>query len=90
MDSIELQKLRAAIDKIDSFIVRALAKRIIRSEKVGLLKKKVDGKVVDEKRKKQMIATRVALGKKKGLSPTLVREVFEAIHRDSVKIQKNI
>ncbi len=90
MDSIQLRKLRAAIDKIDSYIVAALAKRVIRSTKVGLLKKKVGGKIVDEKRKKQLIAARVAMGKKKGLSPALVREVFEAIHKDSVKLQKRV
>ncbi len=90
MDSLELIRLRAAIDKIDSYIVAALAKRVVRSKKIGELKNKVGGKIVDEKRKKQLIASRVALGKKKGLSPVLIREVFEAIHKDSVKIQKKV
>ncbi len=89
MDLVELRKLRAAIDTIDSYIVVALAKRVLRSKKIGALKKKSGAKsVVDTRRKKQLIAARVALGKKKGISPTLIRAVFEAIHKDSVKIQK--
>lgn len=91
MDLVELRKLRAAIDTIDSYIVAALAKRVLRSKKIGALKKKSGAKsVVDTRRKKQLIATRVALGKKKGISPTLIRAVFEAIHKDSVKIQKRV
>lgn len=91
MDSLELIRLRAAIDKIDSYIVVALAKRVLRSKKIGALKKKSGANsVVDTRRKKQLIAARVALGKKKGISPTLIRAVFEAIHKDSVKIQKRV
>ncbi len=86
----KLASLRKEIDRVDASIVRAFAKRATLSRKIGALKKKGGGAVTDEKRKKQLIATRVALGKKRGLSPALIREVFEAIHKDSVKIQKRV
>ncbi len=90
MDRPDLRRLRAAIDAVDSVIVSALAKRATLSRKIGALKKRGGGAVIDEKRKKQLIAARVSKGKKKGLSPLLVREVFEAVHKDSVKIQKRV
>jgi chorismate mutase len=84
-----LELLRKEIDRADSALLTILAKRVLRSKKIGALKKKSGAKsVVDAKRKKQMIAARIALGKKKGLSPRLIREVFEVIHKDSVKIQR--
>lgn len=83
-----LELLRKEIDRADSALLTILTRRVLCSKKIGQLKKKMGGKVVDEKRKKQMIAARIALGKKKGLSPHLIREVFEVIHKDSVKIQR--
>ncbi len=90
MHAQKLIELRTAIDKVDAAIVGALAKRGDLSRRIGALKKKSGAEVEDAKRKKKLIALRVVLGKKKRVSPSLVREIFEAIHTDSVKIQKRI
>ena len=90
MNSAELRRLRIAIDSTDAALVAVLVNRAGLSQKVAALNKKAGEKVVDEKRKKQLIATRTVLGKRKGLSPTFMRKLFKLIHDESVRIQKKI
>lgn len=75
-----IKDLRKQIDEIDESIVTLLAKRMERVKKIGQLKKKNNIPALDESRFKKVIKS------KKGF----VKKIWEIIHEEALKIEKNI
>jgi chorismate mutase len=59
-------------------------------KKIGQVKKKYNIPVLQKKRWKDVIATRVKGAQKKGLDGKFVSRFLKTIHDEAVKIQKSI
>ena len=77
---IQLENLRKQIDKIDESVVALLVKRMETVKKIGQLKKKNNIPALDESRFKKVMES------KKGF----IRKIWEIIHEEALKIEKNI
>ena len=83
-----LAALRRKIDGVDAAIITALAKRKKLELRVGAYKRKKGMKLLDTKRRKEMLAVRVRQAKKKGVQPDLAQRLFSLIHQHSLSTQK--
>ncbi|NLD35592.1 MAG: bifunctional chorismate mutase/prephenate dehydrogenase [Desulfatiglans sp.] len=79
----ELEKSRDRIDQIDLKIIDLLAERQAEVEKVIEIKKKSNLPVRHPAREEDMISSRRALAKEKGLDPDYVEELFRSLLRQS-------
>ena len=78
----DLNKLRGEIDKTNKDIIKALARRFVISEKVGIYKKKNGLKPFDPKREKEMFKKMEAVAKQEKVNPELVVKIFKLITKD--------
>lgn len=76
----QLEDLRKQIDEIDESIVTLLAKRMKIAAKIGRLKKRNNIPVLDQSRWQKIVKS------KKGF----IKKIWEIIHKESLKIEKNI
>lgn len=83
----KLQLLRRRVDQLDMSILLILAARFCLVKEIGALKRGNGIPVVDDSRFKRMMARLTRAGKQVGLSPRLVRVLWDLIHRESVRIQ---
>ena len=83
----KLRQLRGAIDKADISLVTLLALRTELVKEIGAHKHKHGMAVRDEKRRNEVLASRIAHGKKLGLSEELVRILFEKILDSAEKVE---
>ena len=85
-----LASLRREIDAVDKAILAALSKRKKLERAVGVYKRKHRIKLLDTKRRGEVLKTRVAQGTAKGIQPELIRKLFALIHRYSLATQKKV
>ncbi len=90
MKSTQLDNLREKLDKVDGKILEALAKRFKIVLEVSKFKKTNNLKPLDQKRWDFVIKNRKLIGKSLGLSPRFVKNIFEEIHKEALKIEKKI
>lgn len=86
----DLADLRKQIDEIDEKILEILAKRMRISGEVAQYKKEHAISVLQATRYDEILTKRSEEGKQLGMSPDFIKEVFEAIHAESVKKQLSI
>ncbi|HTK03491.1 MAG TPA: chorismate mutase [Alphaproteobacteria bacterium] len=84
----KLDKLRQKLDKVDHKILAALAERFKIVLEVSKFKKANNIKPLDQKRWNFVIKNRKLIGKSLGLSPKFVKNVFEEIHKEALKIER--
>lgn len=84
----DLDSLRKQINKIDSELVDLLAKRRDLSKDIILAKDLTDLPIRDEKREKELLKRLTDDGKKKGLDPEYVAQIFYEIIDNSVRLQQ--
>ena len=82
-----LQELRNQIDNIDEELLQLLARRSDISSKIGVIKKENNLAVLQLDRWNSILSNHIEKGKLLGLNETLVKEIFEAIHKDSIDRQ---
>jgi chorismate mutase len=82
-----LQELRSRIDSIDDELLNLLAQRSEISSKIGIIKKEHNLAVLQLDRWNSILSNHIEKGKSIGLNDNLVREIFEAIHKDSIDRQ---
>ena len=87
LNNTELSSLRKEIDLLDEQLWEIIAKRAEVVRQVGEWKRAHGEHIVQPNRWQQVIQHCHSLAKCYGLSETLVREVMEAIHKESVKIE---
>lgn len=85
---LSLEQLRLRIDDADHDIIAALSKRMNYVKLIGQYKQAHDLGIVDQNRWENVLKTRTQQAKSLGLSPKLILEIFEVIHRYSIKIQQ--
>ena len=86
----DLVDLRHQIDEIDDKILEILAKRMRVSGEVANYKKEHAMPVLQAGRYDEILTKRSEQGSALGMSPEFVKEVFEAIHAESVRKQIEI
>ena len=90
-DSTEsLTLLRQELDRIDNDIAEILAKRMRVCREIGQYKKEHGMRVVQGARYSDVIKSRSELGKELGMSEDFMRQVFTAVHEESVRQQLEI
>ena len=91
-DSFEfqLEKLRTHVDLIDRDIIESLSFRETVVKKIGELKKQNKVDIYQNKRFKELLEERAALGKKRGLRREYIRQLYNHIHRESLRIQEGL
>lgn len=82
-----LSALRHQIDEIDSNLIELLAKRMRISREIGQYKRDHNMTVVQTDRYSEILCKRGAQGVLSGMSSDFVKEIFEAIHGESVRQQ---
>ena len=86
-DELVLQNLRKEIDIIDDELLNLLAKRLNVSEKIGEFKKEHKVAVLQMDRWSKVLDDHINKGVNMGLEEESVKEIFEVIHKDSIKKQ---
>ncbi|MBO6026113.1 MAG: bifunctional 3-deoxy-7-phosphoheptulonate synthase/chorismate mutase type II [Bacteroidales bacterium] len=85
-----LAALRSEIDDVDAELLQLLARRMNVAAQIGEYKKQKGLTVVQMERWKQILADHLETGTELGLSPELIKKVFEAIHQASIQRQSKI
>ncbi len=85
-----MEEHRKKINKVDSEIIKLLAKRRDLSREIIRLKNESQSTIRDKAREKELFTQLVELGKKEGLDSDFVTKVFHEIIDDSVKLQNKI
>lgn len=82
-----LEQLRSRIDRLDSELVRILSARMQVSLEIGDYKRSNGMAVVQEERYKALMEERVQHAARLGLSEAFMRDMFQRIHAESVRLQ---
>ena len=83
----DLQVLRAEIDQLDEQLWEIIGQRAELVRQIGEWKRQHGEQVVQSERWQQVLQHCQVLAERHGLSEALVREVMEAIHKESVRIE---
>ena len=81
---------RTKINEVDDEILILLKKRIQLVEKIGEIKLEESLPIIDDVRYKKILLRIEEKAENLGLSKDMVGEIWELIHKESVKIEKNI
>ncbi len=85
-----LTDLRSQIDEIDDKIIEILAKRMRISKEIAEFKKEHDMPVLQAGRYDEILTQRSQQGAALGMSEEFIKEVFEAVHGESVRQQMQL
>ena len=85
--SKDITSLREEIDQLDEQLWEIIGKRAEVVRQVGEWKHQHGERVFQPQRWQQVLQHCQTIAEKYGLSETVVREVMEAIHNESVRIQ---
>lgn len=86
----KLQELREEIDSIDRLLLAALKTRFKIVIKIAGLKNKIGLPFYQKKRWEAILEDRVVRGQKMNLSPGFTRALLKLIHKESIRLQKNV
>lgn len=87
---LQLEELREKIDFIDHEIIEYLHLRKRISEKIGKGKAKNNITALQVSRMDTLLKRRMELGTRIGLRPEYIKEIYNTIHEESIKIQTDI
>lgn len=82
--------LRKEIDEIDNKLIELLSERINVSTKIAQIKKESNISVLQVNRWKKLLSDRIEYSNTKGVSEEFIKEIFELIHEESVRVQDEI
>ena len=85
-----MEERRKKINKVDSEIIKLLAKRRDLSREIIRLKNESKSTIRDKNREKELLTQLIKLGKKEGLDSDFVTKVLQEIIDDSIKLQNKI
>lgn len=84
---MDLVTLRQEIDRIDEQLWEIISQRMVVARQMGDWKRIHNEPIVQIKRFQQVLDNCLREGQYKGLSEELIREVMEAIHKESIRVQ---
>ncbi len=85
----EIENLRKIINELDDILIETVARRMIVSRTVGVIKKQNKLKIKDPKREKELKAFHQKLAKKQGITYKTLQKIFELIMEESKRVQKS-
>lgn len=85
-----IEVLRNKIDNIDKKIIELLGERMVVSNQIAQVKKRLNLSVLQVNRWSKLLSDRMVYSNKKQLSENFTKELFELIHKESVRIQDEI
>ena len=83
----DLASLREEIDQLDEQLWEVIGKRADVVRQIGEWKRQHGEQVVQPERWQEVLQHCQSVAEKHGLSETVVQEVMEAIHNESVRIE---
>ena len=83
----DLAFLRAEIDQLDEQLWDIIAQRVHVAREIGEWKRANGEQVLQPERYQQVLNQCLELGKQQGLSETLIHEVMDALHKESVRVE---
>ena len=83
----DLASLREEIDQLDEQLWEVIGKRADVIRQIGEWKRQHGEKVIQPERWQEVLQHCQSVADKHGLSETVVQEVMEAIHNESVRIE---
>ena len=83
----DLQSLREEIDQLDEQLWEVIGKRADVVRQIGEWKRQHGEQVVQPERWQEVLQHCQSIADKHGLSETVIQEVMEAIHNESVRIE---
>ena len=83
----DLESLRANIDQLDQQLWDIISQRVEVAREIGEWKHAHGEPVIQTERYEQVLQHCLEQGKQHGLSEQLVREVMEALHKESVRVE---
>ena len=90
LDSLDLPELREKIDEVDYLLLNALAQRSFIVGYVGEYKKARNIPPLDPIRWQEVVDQKKELAEQMNLDPDMVEEIYEVIHRYSLKQQDDL
>ena len=84
----EMRKLRHAVDEIDDDLVGLLARRMEIVRAMGGLKRRYQVSTLQPTRFKEILASRIAAARGKGLDEQFVSQVYQMIHEEAIRVQE--
>lgn len=85
-----LASLRMHIDECDNELLNILAKRMRVAKEIGTFKKEHNMQIVQAARYDEIMQRRIKQAESLGLNPDFMKEVMQAIHEESVKLQLSL
>ncbi len=85
---MKLEKIRQQIDLCDQKLLKILSRRLNLAKKAGKIKEKMNIKLTDSKREKEIIEKIISEAKENSLSFIFVVKIFREIIKESKKIQR--
>ena len=82
-----LQSLRAEIDQLDEQLWDIIAQRVNVAREIGEWKRTHGEQILQPERWQQVLGHCHNLAEQHRLSETLIREVMEALHKESVRVE---
>jgi chorismate mutase len=86
----DLDAGRVKIDSLDNQLIKVLGEREKIVKAIGVYKAKNHIPPLQEGRFKQVVQKTIAAGNKVGLSPEFIMELLNAIHKESLRIEKAV
>lgn len=83
-----MDQLRREIDGVDERIIEMLRKRMDIVQAMGECKRRKGVSTLQPERWREVMATRVAEGVRKGLSPEFLAQLYEVIHEEAIRWQE--
>lgn len=85
-----LETLRGHIDDLDMKLINTLASRMELVDEIADLKKKSDVTILQVSRYQEMLESRLREAKSRNVDPEFIKDIFEAIHQNSIRRQEKI
>jgi len=86
----ELNTYRTQIDVLDNKIVEMMGKRMKIADSIGMLKKKNNVAILQNKRWNEILGKMILEGEENQLSEEFMLRIYKAIHQESINHQKKI
>lgn len=83
----DLQALRENIDQLDEQLWEIIGKRVNVAREIGEWKRLHNVPVIQTQRFQEVLDHSRKLGEQYGLSDEVVREITEALHKESVRVE---
>ncbi len=86
----KLEELRFGIDSIDTQLLELLAQRMKIVEQIGEFKNQNNISIFQVERWREIVKTRLKIGKQLNLNPSLTKKIMQLIHEESIELQSKL